>query len=147
MSGAKNGAGYMYCGAGIHSPVSGWFIHPGYIPFEDFVVSFFLRSRLLELDELLLDDDEDESRFFFDFFLLFLSLRTLSLELMLVMLSDLSFLMSEALIRSFDFFLFSLLRKSNPWKPFDGPLLSSAEYFVLMRSNKASSRRMLSTFR
>lgn len=75
-----------------------------------------MRSRLVEreLDELLLEDDEDESRFFFDFFLLPLSLRTLSLELMLVMLSDRSFLMSDALIISFDFFLLSLLRKSKP---------------------------------
>lgn len=73
-------------------------------------------SRLVEreFDELLLEDDDDESRFFFDFFLLPLSLRTLSLELMLVMLSDRSFLISDALIRSLNFFLLSLLRKSKP---------------------------------
>lgn len=138
----------MYCGAGIHSPVSGWLIQPGYIPFDD-AGGFFLLSRLVEreFDELLLEDDDDESRFFFDFFLLPLSLRTLSLELMLVMLSDRSFLISDALIRSLNFFLLSLLRKSKPWNPFDGPLVSSTEYFVLIRSNKASRRRILSTLR
>lgn len=126
------------------------FIQPGYIPLfdgADGAEVFFLRL-LAELDELLLlDDEDDESRFFFDFFLLPLSLKMLSLELMLVILRDLSCLMSFALIiPSFGFFLFNLFRKSKPLKPFDGPLVSSAEYFVLIRSNSASRRRILSTF-
>lgn len=139
----------MYCGAGIHSPVSGWFIQPGNIPL-DAVGGFFFRSRLdeMELDELLLVDDDDVSRFFFDFFLLPLSLKMLSFELMLVTLNDRSFLMSLGWMRSlFDFFLLSLLRRSKALKSFDGPLMSSAEYFVLIRSKSASRSRMLSTLR
>lgn len=124
------------------------FIHPGwYIPLAAGAFFFCLSAELDEL-LLLLDDDDDESRFFFDFFLFPLSLKMLSFELMLVMLSDLSCLMSFALIiPSFGLFLFSLLRRSKPLKPFEGPLVSSAEYFVLIRSKSASSRRILSTFR
>lgn len=71
----------------------------------------------------------------------------LSLELILVMLKDLSFLMSLGSIRTFFDELFNLLRKSNALKSFVGPFVSSAEYFVLILSKSASNKRMLSTLR
>lgn len=124
----------MYPAAGSHSPVSP-FIQFGYMPLAGgccWDVEPFLRSRLADLsldDELLLEDVE-ELRFFFDFFFdCFESLRMLSLELMLVILSERSFLMSTGLIVGIEAFLMSLLRRSNAWKPLDGPLVSSMEYF------------------
>lgn len=123
----------MYPAAGSHSPVSP-FIQFGYIPLAGGCcdVEAFLRSRLadLELEDELLLEDEEESRFFFVFFLDFESLRMLSLELMLVILSERSFLMLGRLIAGFGFFLLSLLRRSKAWKPLDGPLVSSTENFV-----------------